>query len=98
MSRSTQVRVTIGMTSIEYTFGSGSIAQGYGIVVPLESKSFNGREARNMIEHTDVLPEDELEFARKILARHTAELREFNDGQEPEEVGYDIWVVVKLFD
>jgi hypothetical protein len=98
MSYSTQVRVTVGMTSIEYTFGSGSKAYDYGITVPLQSKSFNGREARNLIEHTDVLPEDELEFARKILARHTAELLEFNDGQEPEEMGYDIWVEVKLFD
>ena len=97
MSLSTLVRVTVGMTAVEYTYGSGSIAHSHGICAPRNKQHYQGDQAVYWIENTEILPELELELVRKLLAQHKRELEEFNeDNPYPHTV--DAWVSVTLLD
>ena len=74
MSHSTQVRVTIGSTTIEHTFGSGTVASNYGVYnvcEPLHMEGYTavGAITSSLAEHSTLLPEHELQFARGCLQR-----------------------------
>lgn len=74
MSHSTQVRVTVGSTTIEYTFGSGTVASNYGVYkvgepLYMEGDAAVGAITSSLAEHSTLLPEHELQFARGCLQR-----------------------------
>lgn len=74
MSHSTHVRVTIGPTTIEYTFGSGTVASNYGVYkvgepLDMEGDAAIGAITSALAEHSTLLPEHELKFARDCLQR-----------------------------
>lgn len=81
MSHSTQVRVAIGSTTIEYTFGSGNVASNYGVYEIREPFVMTGDAAvgaiaSSLADHSTLLPEHELQFARECLQRWLDFIRE----------------------
>lgn len=70
MSHSTQVRVAIGPTTIEYTFGSGDPASHWGVYKIGEPFVMKGHAAIGAINlRLELLPEHELNFTRGCLQR-----------------------------
>lgn len=72
MSHSTQVRVTVGPTTIEYTFGSGTVASNFGVYEvrqPLTMEGYAAIGALNCGLSSDLLPEPELQFVQGCVQR-----------------------------
>lgn len=87
MSHSTQVRVTVGPTTIEYTFGSGTVASNYGVYkvgepLDMEGDAAVGAITSALAEHSTLLPAPELQFVRDCLQRWLAFIGE--DTGQPE--------------
>ena len=101
MSHSSFVRVAIGEVALEFTYGSRSVADEFGVPVH-EEDYVEGQAARNWINdnmrlRADVFPDAHVALVMQVLAAHDAG---FGDDErvEYERVFNSIRVSIKHFD
>ncbi len=102
MSQSSEIRFSIGLIAIEFTYGSRSLANSFGIYEPGANKQFRGQDVRDLIQKLDEdfygpMPAAHLAHVKSILAEHEA------DFSEQERVDHSLaynalQAIVKLYD
>jgi hypothetical protein len=100
MSHSTQVRVNVGPTVVEYTFGSGTPASAYGVYEIGKPLMLTGHSALGAINaHVELLPVPELEFVRGCVQRWYDFIGFDPEYEEQNQRLRDqVWVSITRFD
>lgn len=70
MSHSTSVTVTVANTTVSYIFGSGALAQGYGVTSDMigKPKVIRGEEAIQILKDAPPLPHHHMVLVNEELA------------------------------
>lgn len=92
MSHSTFIEVTVGMTTVSYTYGTGSVADFYGVHAIAKPKTFQGTLAEDLIIHGDLLPRQHMSLVLEELfdLKHTYDA-------DPDYLK-SVWVKITRFD
>lgn len=100
MSHSTQVRVNVGPTVVEYTFGSGTPASNWGVYKIQDPLIMQGDAAVGaIVADMDLLPQHELDFARACLQRWQEFVGDDPDyAEQNQRLRNQVWVSITRFD